>query len=372
MKNLKRYILKKTRTVIKFSFLILLNFSILKVYGINKQDFLECLSTPPQWMTEQIQEDLNCTQASISSSEIQTTLSKYPHLLHLKLKNQKVVIESKNNFDHHIKIRCQIVIDALNNLLSLVPLPDMNLLIALGDYFSSDTPLPIFTFSKQKHHPVILMPDVDALQGYGKHKKRILKGNKMYPWLIKKNKMFWRGGDTGIVSISNWKESPRPRLVLLSLDHQSILDAKFSYFHEHPELKAECKKLGIHQKKINSSSYCRYKYLIDIDGNTTAWSRYFSLLLSNSVCLKVITNNIQWFYKGLEPYKHYIPVNENLSDIFEQFNWAKKHDRESKNIAQSATDFAKSYLFEEGVYAYLYLLLKHYSEMLRQNDLESS
>ena len=43
--------------------------------------------------------------------------------------------------------------------------------------------------------------------------------------------------------------------------------------------------------------------------------------------------------------------------------WAKAHDAEAQAIAQKSSQFAESYLSEEGIYQYLCLLLTEYQKI---------
>ena len=75
-----------------------------------------------------------------------------------------------------------------------------------------------------------------------------------------------------------------------------------------------------------------YRYLMDIDGHTTATPRNALWLHSNSVTFKQVTENVQWYYRALTPYEHFIPVAENLSDIFSRIAWAKDNDEKCKKM----------------------------------------
>lgn len=39
-------------------------------------------------------------------------------------------------------------------------------------------------------------------------------------------------------------------------------------------------------------------------------------------------------YMALKPWKHYVPIKRNLSDLLEKIEWAKEHDEEAKKIAK--------------------------------------
>jgi len=59
------------------------------------------------------------------------------------------------------------------------------------------------------------------------------------------------------------------------------------------------------------TAHVKYKYLLDIDGNTCTWPHCYELLLSNSVMFKQESKDIQWFYRGILPYEHYVPISND-------------------------------------------------------------
>ena len=83
----------------------------------------------------------------------------------------------------------------------------------------------------------------------------------------------------------------------------------------------------------------KYKYLIDIGGNGYSGRLKF-LLFSKRPLLIVDRNYIEYFHDELIPYKHYIPVKMDLSDLLEQVNWMILNPEKSLEIANNAFDFA--------------------------------
>lgn len=71
----------------------------------------------------------------------------------------------------------------------------------------------------------------------------------------------------------------------------------------------------------------QHKYQINIDGTVAAY-RLPYLLVGDSVVLKQDSIYYEHFYNELQPWKHYIPVKSNLSDLLEKLKWAKDHDEE--------------------------------------------
>lgn len=49
-----------------------------------------------------------------------------------------------------------------------------------------------------------------------------------------------------------------------------------------------------------------------------------------------------YFHDELIPWEHYIPVEADLSDLKEKFDWAKAHDDNAREISDSATELMKN------------------------------
>jgi hypothetical protein len=61
-----------------------------------------------------------------------------------------------------------------------------------------------------------------------------------------------------------------------------------------------------------------FKYLLYLDGNHVAWRRPQEIMNSNSVLLmQESASRIDIFYNLLVPYKHYVPVKNDLSDLLQ-------------------------------------------------------
>ena len=110
--------------------------------------------------------------------------------------------------------------------------------------------------------------------------------------------------------------------------------------------------------------HIQFKYQILVDGNTCTFSRAYWQMLSNCVIFKQKSTHVQWYYKGLLPYVHYVPVKENSSDLTRKINWAKKHDKKMLRISKNATAFVQENLSKDEVNKYLYCLFTEYEKLL--------
>lgn len=203
--------------------------------------------------------------------------------------------------------------------------------------------IEILTFGKNKFLPYTLIPDIYYLtrNGYKDSKRDIV------PWDHKKDVMFWRGSSTGgHISWDNWKTIPRIKLVMMSKETPDILDARISDIVQIQEnakgLKDYLQHKGFVSNRIPFTEFHRYKYLINIDGNSCAWDSMFLKLKSNSVVFNIDNDNIQWYYDRLVPWKHYIPIKPDLSDLHLKFKWALANDDTVRRIAQESSELMVS------------------------------
>ena len=328
-------------------------------------------SPPPEWMLEQIRADL-APFATISRPMIDSLfqgerIRKY-NLIRFRIENRHLSfsLDEKQLDSRHFRH----LLASMKKLNELVPLPDVDFVVSLEDGFDSNPkgfPIaPCFAFAKSERAiHFILMPDFKALCGYTKLRQQILDANPKFPWDRKKNQAFWRGSTTsGFFTGDNWDQFCRGKLVLASLAAPQAIDARFtSVVQCTPEVPALMKAKGLLARSVEKGDHLQYKYLVDVDGNSCTYERCFWLLLSNSLVLKQITPNIQWYYRGLTPYFHFLPLKEDLSDLLEKIEWAKAHDEEAKKMARESTEFVKENLSAESIFQYLALLLTEYATL---------
>ena len=73
------------------------------------------------------------------------------------------------------------------------------------------------------------------------------------------------------------------------------------------------------------SGVLQYKYQLNIDGTIAAY-RLPYLLAGGSLVFKQDSQYYEHFYHDLEPWVHYVPMNENISDVEEKLRWALEND----------------------------------------------
>jgi len=341
-------------------------------FSIDAKAFKEKLAKEPRgWMLEQISRDLSAYQKTGITQEMLNKLFSGKRIRKLNL--VRFTIQDRQisfSLDEHNLESKQFrhLLAALKKLNELAPLPDVDFVLSLEDGFPQDLNAPLLVYAKAASaSSLILMPDFKALTGYPWLRQQMEEGNRKYSWEDKTAKAFWRGSTTGgWLTLLNWDQIARTKLVLLSLSHPDKIDARLNHVVQcDPEIPALIQGKGMMGKTVEQMDHLKYKYLVDVDGNSCSFERYFWTLLSNSLALKQITPNIQWYYGALKPYEHFVPVKEDLSDLLEKFEWATTHDAESKQIAENATAFVKNELSPEDIFVYMTHLLREYAKLQR-------
>lgn len=109
-------------------------------------------------------------------------------------------------------------------------------------------------------------------------------------------------------------------------------------------------------KRLTPKEQSEYKYIIHIDGHVSAFRLSYELSM-NSVILLVDSKWKIWYSNMLKPYVHYVPVKEDLSDIYEKIKWCKNNDDKCKEIALNAKKFYDTYLGKKGILDYMQKLI---------------
>jgi hypothetical protein len=169
---------------------------------------------------------------------------------------------------------------------------------------------------------------------------------------------------------ANFWQYPRTLLVNHTRAHSDILDAKFL-----PCAPGQCseetfeamKEAGLPSdtKHFSFGEYTTFKYLIDIDGN--AWSsRYAHVLACGAVFFKADSPYKEYFYDFLTPYKDYIPIARDASDLPEKLRYAVAHDDEMKLIHERVLEKHTKLIGNGNWLKYVHFVLTEYSSLLER------
>jgi hypothetical protein len=228
---------------------------------------------------------------------------------------------------------------------------------------------PILSMCGSKDHADILIPTWDDWSSVCETKFfpkcPVKKTNFFQEWDKKIPTAIFRGSSTGFGL--TFDTNMRLKVSLMSIDNICdndipLIDAGITSWNVRPRINKDTHCLEtftddimnmlplVQFKSLDEQS--RYKYIINIDGHVSAY-RLSSEMGSGSVILLVMSNNKLWFTDMLIPYVHYVPVLEDLSDLYSQIIWCKNHDTECKIIAENAKKFRDTYLSKTGILTFL-------------------
>ncbi|XP_063812965.1 protein O-glucosyltransferase 1 isoform X2 [Pseudophryne corroboree] len=226
-------------------------------------------------------------------------------------------------------------------LLQLLPhLPDMEILINVRDYPQVPqwmTPvIPVFSFSKTADYKDIMYPAWTFWEGgpavwpiyptglgrWDLMREDLQKAADVWPWEKKMPKGYFRGSRT----------SPeRDPLILLSRESPDLVDAQYT---KNQAWRSEKDTLGQPPaKEVPLVDHCAFKYLFNFRGVAASF-RLKHLFLCGSLVFHVGDDWQEFFYHRLEPWVHYIPVSQDLTDLRELLQFVKENDEEAKKIAE--------------------------------------
>jgi hypothetical protein len=209
--------------------------------------------------------------------------------------------------------------------------------------------LPIFSMSSSEDFADIMLPTDDDIALYFKE-KHFTNKIKSPEWEEKKPIALFRGGATGCGTTT--KNNQRLKLAELSLEIKE-LDAQVTSWNKRPkkyyndnlsiiEPRDLSFKLG---DKMTIEEQVKYKYLIQVDGHVSAFRLSWMMQSLSTILLVESTENYSlWFQSLLKPWRHYVPVKADMSDLQEKINWCINNDSESKRIAQRAYRVYEKYV----------------------------
>jgi hypothetical protein len=203
-----------------------------------------------------------------------------------------------------------------------------------------------------------LIPDPDFLvsRGYETFLRHL--ADHPVAWEDRKKVAFWRGATTGRGDGTEpaWKSLQRVELCrIVNGPDAALFDAGISriQFPKGDPGGDAIQALGYMRPFVSNLALQSFRYQIDVDGYTSAWSALFTKLATGSPVLKIGSRDAwrQWYYHRLVPWENYVPVEADMSDLVEKTKWLIAHDDDAQRIGAAGRDLALSMTFEHEVHA---------------------
>lgn len=215
---------------------------------------------------------------------------------------------------------------------------------------------PILSFGRHSSDTrSFLIPDPAFMGsgGYVKDLRDLAEFQKDNPFESRAKTVYFRGAASGCgIEDGQWRTSPRGRVMVYAseLADRSKLDAALTKLAHLPASQRDMFiGLGMVAPVVPFDEFLRYRYLLNVDGYCCAWISLFTKLASSSLVVKVDSEYSQWYYEDLTPWRHYVPVKNDLSDFLELYEWMVTSDAEVKQIVQNANTAVAEIDFETSV-----------------------
>lgn len=235
----------------------------------------------------------------------------------------------------------------------------------VGDRLGNPRPFPMFAFQKEESADLPLLPDIDFLFNNFYHGGYF---DDSLDYAEKPICASFIGSMTGAIVTQK-------TIDLLALPRF----AAANYFLEHPDVDFKLVPKGDFDSPASAAAAANLpfstpqtrnwteqrqnRFLISIDGNGATCSRVAIALRSNSVLLKYASNHVLYYFDGLRPWVHTIPI-ERHADIETVIRQERATPGLFAGIAEQSKQFAHTYLTRDNVLFYVAALLALYEDCL--------
>jgi EGF-domain serine glucosyl/xylosyltransferase len=331
--------------------------------------------------------DRSVSQAKLDKVWKDSEAKNILHMVRFQIVNQKLYVSS-SNLNH---IYLSNLVEYFQKFVKRYKVKDVDFIIYARDEIPPNNireeilAVPAFMMFRNLNSPYekdkFLLPDSTMLKdSWGELAENIETSNQNYSWYDKIERFFWRGSSTGgearyMYNINNFDKFARLKLVMLSKLYPDLIDARFikPIFSDN-QTGRDLRRVieGLFSKNsasVKAIDHLRYKYLLSLDGNSATGTRVPWIMLSNSILIKQDSQKIEWFYPALKPYVHYIPIKEDLTDIFMQLQWMQENDKEVQKISDNASDFVKNNLMPEHIDVHMSLILDEYQSIQKDKEI---
>ena len=202
----------------------------------------------------------------------------------------------------------------------------------------------------------LLIPDLYAFDA----KEQILETDNAYDfdafsheWSSRKSSIFWRGSSTGvkdqypIATIDALSKNDRVKACAMFKGRPGfdLAISRIVQIDEGIRKEAETwmKARGILATVVPEKEFSYYRHYVDLPGNGLAWGTIHKYL-QGILVFRPNSNRHLSYYSLMKPWKHYIPVREDLEDLANSLEWANDNKLNAAMIAWRGKLAAISYL----------------------------
>jgi hypothetical protein len=240
-----------------------------------------------------------------------------------------------------------------------------SLALFVGDGALPDSGVPVFAFQKPTGNPSLLLPDLDFLMsgffGDAQHRDGLA-------YETKRCSAVFVGSTSGGALTTEALRSvslPRLRAAVFFRDNP---DVEFRLPNlvqcEGAEAEALARAMGFGDGvHVPWTEQFRHRFIISMDGNGATCSRVALALMSNSVLVKYASPHQLYYFSGLQPWRHYLPVASD-EEVLRIVRLERERPGLFEPVARAGREFAEQYLTRDAVTQYTADLLRLYTQIL--------
>ena len=234
----------------------------------------------------------------------------------------------------------------------------------LNDEPLSSAGLPVFSFQKTAGSDNILLPDVEFLQPTHNALPSWLTYDRT-PWARKRPTAVFAGSTTGgVITPEVVRTLALPRLRAgVFFGGAAEVDFRLPNLVEcdSPETEAMLRAMGFGTGALSWQEQFGHRFIISMDGNGATCSRVVVTLRSRSVLLKYASDRLLYYFHGLVPGVHFVPIARD-SDVLLSVAAARADAAPFRAMNEAARRFAGTFLTRRAVERYMAELLRGYAE----------
>lgn len=237
-------------------------------------------------------------------------------------------------------------------------------------YLPYKTNFPVLSLCTTDNHKDIPMPTPDDLRFIyddvlfpPQHCVYIEKKDKLeLKWENKTSKVCFRGSATGCgISVET---NMRLKAFYIGQKYPELFDIGIT--NPNSRLKKYSQKRPITflkdftvSSKLNNYEQSTYKFLLVLEGHVAAFRLSYQMYMNSCILLQDSEYQL-WYSHLLVPYKHFVPIKRDLSDLVEKTEWCLKNDDKCKTIAYTGYQKIQKILTKKFIYEYMDFILNKY------------
>lgn len=235
----------------------------------------------------------------------------------------------------------------LRNLLSSID-EELSIPVQIGDK-TNTSQLILFTKARNIQNKNSILLKLNTARHFGVNPKKV-----DLDWNNKKDTPIWRGASTGY---------NKERELFVEQYHEKY-NIGFSHLVQNKNIDDKYIK-----GKVSIEEQLKYKFIISLEGNDVA-SNLKWILASNSVPIMKKPTKETWAMEGLlEPFVHYLPLDDDLSNLDTILDWANNNNDTCENIAFNGKVFMSQFSNPDTELEIQRQLILHYKMFIDQRVL---